>query len=236
MRSWRGSTDHDVARRIHQPARALRHLAQTPRGFRVGPLHLAAHQLAHHRDARQRRAQVVVQVGGDAGADTLHGQEARDAHAIGGADQRDQGGGRRRAEPRSRHERRLDAEAHLRLGGIRRLRRLHAEAVVAGLQAAVAHRAFGGGRAPFPVDAVQPVAEPRRLAPEVEREEVDLEAVLLGSQPEGPDLTLSDRRHRHPHAGDQQPFHDGDRRRDRWPALGHQPGHAFPAAEPQLAA
>ena len=73
-------------------------------------------------DLRKTRPDIVVQVGGDAGAHALEGEEMRDARAIDNDEQCQQAGEERQKEPRLPPERRCNAEGDAGdLGAQRRL-------------------------------------------------------------------------------------------------------------------
>ena len=69
-----------VAQRVHQTARAFGNLVQDRLALRHGRLALG--DFAENRDPREARAEVVVEIGGHASADALHGDEVRHALAV----------------------------------------------------------------------------------------------------------------------------------------------------------
>ena len=83
-------------------------------------MRLLPDDLAQDRDARQARADAIVQIGGDLGADLFDGNGVSDPRAVDDECQGARTDGREGEEPSALPERRGNAESNLRRAGAER--------------------------------------------------------------------------------------------------------------------
>jgi len=135
--------------------------------FGIALADTASHHLAEDRHLGEARSDVVVQIGGDSGANPFHGQHLRQAVAIERVNQQAERNPRGREKPPPLPNRGYDGKGNgrgLRADRALDVQRTHLERVVSGAQAGILDGALVRRRAPIPLKAAQPILIAKPLA------------------------------------------------------------------------